>query len=234
VALLDDANGDGLGDFLIGALGDGGGGAGSGSAYLLYGPLTGTIGLGSADLTMVGENAGDQVGYAVSSAGDTNADGYDDCLLGAPYHDYAATDSGAAYVVLGGSRSGSLDLSAADAKVGGEGGDDGAGWSVAPAGDMDGDGDDDVLIGAALEDAGGTGAGAAYLMYGPLAALTSLATADAKFIGEREGDYAGNSVASVGDVSGDGKGDVMIGAPYEDYGANTRSGSAYLLLGQGL
>lgn len=234
VALVGDANGDGLGDALVGALGDGTGGAGAGAAYLLYGPLSGSIGLGAADLVMIGENAGDQLGYAVSTAGDTNADGYDDCLLGAPYHDYSATDSGAAYVVLGGVRSGSLDLSAADAKAGGEGGDDGAGWSVAPAGDMDGDGDDDVLIGGALEDAGGTGAGAAYLMYGPLAALTSLALSDAKFIGEREGDYAGNSIASVGDVSGDGKGDVMVGAPYEDYGSYTRSGSAYLLLGQGL
>ena len=99
---------------------------------------------------------------------------------------------------------------------------------------MDGDGDADVLIGAVIEDSAATNAGAAYLMYGPLAPFTGLASADAKLTGERDSDYAGNSLASVGDVDGDGNGDVLLGAPYEDYGVGTRSGSAYLVLGQGL
>ncbi|GDX83630.1 hypothetical protein LBMAG42_54410 [Deltaproteobacteria bacterium] len=234
VAMAGDVDGDGVDDVTIGAIGDGGGGAGAGAAYVVYGPCSGSIDLGAADLSLIGENIGDQAGYAVAGGGDENGDGYADVLVGAPYHDYGAADSGAAYVVLGGTHAGSVDLSAADAKVAGEGGDDGAGWSLANAGDMDGDGDDDVLIGAALEDGGGTSAGAAYLMYGPLAAFTSLTAADAKLTGERDSDYAGNGVASVGDADGDGNGDVLIGAPYEDYGTDSRAGSAYLVLGQGL
>ncbi len=235
VAMLGDVDGDGWDDVAIGAVGDAGGGAGAGAAYVLYGPFSGDVDLGAADLTLVGENASDQAGYAVAGGGDENGDGYTDVLVGAPYHDYGAADAGAAYVVRGGTHAaGTLDLSAADAKVAGEGGDDGAGWALANAGDMDGDGDDDVLIGAVLEDTGGTSAGAAYLMYGPLASFTSLTAADAKLTGERDSDYAGNSLASVGDTNGDGKGDVLVGAPYEDYGVGSKAGSAYLVLGQGL
>ncbi|MSQ03731.1 MAG: hypothetical protein EXR71_17905 [Myxococcales bacterium] len=234
VAVLGDVDGDGADDLAIGAIGDAGGGTGAGAAYVLYGPLSSDQDLGSADLTLLGENAGDQAGYAVQSGGDTNGDGYADVLVGAPYHDYGAADSGGAYVILGGMHAGTVDLSAADAKVAGEGGDDGAGWSLASAGDMDGDGDDDVLIGAVLEDSAGTSAGAAYLMYGPLAAFTSLTAADAKLTGERDNDYAGNGLAAVGDVDGDSNGDVLVGAPYEDYGVGSRAGSAYLVLGQGL
>jgi hypothetical protein len=235
VAMLGDVDGDGWDDVGLGAIGDAAGGAGAGAAYVLYGPFSGDVDLGSADLTLVGENAGDQAGYAVAGGGDDNGDGYADVLVGAPYHDYGAADAGAAYVIRGGTHAaGTLDLGAADAKVAGEGGDDGAGWALANAGDMDGDGDDDVLIGAVLEDTGGTSAGAAYLMYGPLASFTSLTAADAKLTGERDSDYAGNSLASVGDTNGDGKGDVLVGAPYEDYGVGSKSGSTYLVLGQGL
>ncbi len=234
VALVGDSNGDGLGDVLVGAVGDGSGGAGAGAAYLLLGPVSGDVDLGSADLTCVGENLGDQAGYAVSTAGDTNSDGYDDFLVGAPYYDYGAADAGAAYLLLGNAHSGNFDLSGADGAVAGEGGDDGAGWAVAPAGDMDGDGDDDILVGSVLEDAGGNNAGAAYLVYGPVSGFATLLSASAKLIGEREGDYAGNTIAGVGDTNGDGKSDILVGAPYEDYGVGSRSGSAYLLLGQGI
>ncbi len=229
-----DTDGDGVDDAVVGAYGESTGGAAAGAAYLLLGPLSGTIDLSAADATFIGEERADDAGCAVSPAGDTDGDGLADVLVGAYGNDYGGSGTGAAYVLLGGAHAGEVDLSAADAKVVGEHSDDNAGWSLSTAGDMDGDLRDDILIGAHREDAGGSASGSVYLVYGPIASLYDLGSADAKLTGERSDDYAGSSVAGVGDTDGDGKGDILVGAPNEDYGANYLGGSAYLVLGTGL
>ena len=224
-----DVNGDGFDDVLIGAYGADGA---AGRTYLVHGPLSGSASLASATAILYGENSGDNAGAAVSSAGDTDGDGLSDILIGAYNHDYGGSNTGAAYVVLG-PVGGGLDLSAADSKLVGEDSDDNAGWSVASAGDMDGDGQDDLLIGAFREDTGGGSAGAAYLAYGPPAALVTLRTADAKLYGAAN-DYAGYSIAAVGDTDGDGKADVLVGGIYADTGGSYLCGSAWLVRGTGL
>ena len=123
------------------------------------------------------------------------------------------------------------DLSAADASFWGEDANNGSGCSVASAGDVNGDGRDDILIGA---HGSGSGAGQTYLILGRAAADWGmdfdLSNADASFWGEDGGDRAGESVASAGDVNGDGRDDFLIGARGDDDGG-TSAGQTYLLLG---
>ena len=120
----------------------------------------------------------------------------------------------------------------ADYRFSGEESRDYAGGSVASPGDVDGDGLDDILIGADGEDSGGGDAGAAYLILASGLGSDSdidLALSDYKFIGETGGDSAGHSVASAGDVDGDGLADLLIGANNHSE-VGTDAGAAYLLL----
>jgi hypothetical protein len=229
VASAGDTDLDGYGDVIIGAYGADGA---AGRSYLVRGPLS-SISLSAATAVFLGENTGDQSGAAVSSAGDTDGDGFADLLIGAYTHDYGGSNTGAAYVVFG-PISGSLDLSLADAKLVGEDSDDNAGWSVASAGDMDGDAQDDLLIGAFREDTGGTAAGSVYLVYGPPAGIMPLQSANAKLIGTDDNGYAGSSVTVLGDTDGDGKADVLVGGPYADTGGSYLCGTAWLVRGTGL
>jgi hypothetical protein len=216
-----DFNNDGNDDLVIGALGEGS----SGAVYLVYGPVSGTSSLAAADSKLTGEAAGDQAGERVA-AGDLNGDGSDDLIIGVPDESSAASLAGAVYVVLAPVPTGSL--STADAKLTGGAAGDLAGNSVA-AGDLDGDGTDDLLIGATDERTAGSQAGAAYVAYGPVSGTSSLAAADAKLIGEAAGDIAAGSLAA-GDVNGDGVSDLIVGARLQD-GGGTNAGAAYVVYG---
>jgi len=225
-----DVDGDGVGDVLVGACGQDAGGTDSGAAYLVLGPATGTVDLSAADTKFVGESERDEAGYALAT-GDVDGDGIGDILVGAYGQDAGGSYSGAAYLVLG-PTTGWVDLSsAADAKFVGEVTGDFAGCNLA-SGDIDGDGVGDVLVGAYGQDADGTDSGAAYLVLGPATGTVDLSEADAKFVGEEDADFAGSSL-TVGDIDGDGVGDVLVGAHDEDEGGSN-AGAAYLLFGGGL
>jgi hypothetical protein len=161
--------------------------------------------------------------------GDVDGDGLGDVLVGAYLSSAGGAQSGIAYLVLGG-RSGTIPLASADARLLGEDAADGAGMSVAGAGDVDGDGLADLLVGAfGVDDAGGQ-SGAAYLVRGAPSGDLDLSLADARLTGESGGDYAGYSVAGAGDVDADGFADVLVGAPSRDDGT-TDNGVAYLVRG---
>ena len=227
-----DTNGDGLDDILTGADGEDSGGFWSGAVYLMLGPTSGTVDLADADAKLAGEASGDFAGTSVSSAGDVDADGLDDILVGSISHGTGGVDAGAAYLVLG-PLTGESSLADAEAVFIGEDSSDYAGICVSSAGDVDGEGHDDVLVGADGQDAGGSGAGAAYLLFGPLSGAIDLADADARFVGEASGDSAGFDLAGAGAVNGDGFEDVLIGAYGEDSGGSA-AGAAYLLYGGGM
>lgn len=174
VSSAGDFNGDGFDDLVVGAPRNDNGGSNAGAAYVVFGSAApDSINLSAipagAGFKITGENAGDEAGISVSSAGDVNGDGFDDLIIGANGND---GNAGAAYVVFGSATppaSINLDTIAAGNggfKITGENTDDGAGWSVSAAGDIDNDGYDDLIVGAPGNDEGGGGAGAAYVIYG--------------------------------------------------------------------
>ncbi|MDI3337928.1 peptidoglycan DD-metalloendopeptidase family protein [Defluviimonas aestuarii] len=194
-------------------------------------------------LTINGIDAGDISGYAVSSAGDVNGDGFDDLLIGAPGGDTTGFNAGESYVVFGGaSLPASLDLSSLDGTNGfiingiDAGGSSGA--SVSSAGDVNGDGFDDLLIGASSADPNGqSSAGESYVVFGGASLPASLDLSSLNgtngFVinGIDSGDDSGYSVSSAGDVNGDGFDDLLIGALGGDPNGQANAGESYVVYG---
>ncbi|MCK6526853.1 integrin alpha [Myxococcota bacterium] len=229
VAGAGDVDGDGFDDLLVSAPYADPGGAQTGAAYLVLGPVSGDLDLAEADAILSGESEGDRAGAALAPAGDVNDDGYDDILVGSPSRDDGATNTGCAYLVLG-PVYGAVSLAGADAKRVGHAESDQAGTSVAAAGDLDGDGYGDVLIGAIGADGETFSTGVAYLVRGPFGGTADVTTADARLVGQSMNDRAGAAVAGVGDVDGDGADDVLVGAPWADLGG-TDAGVVYMVGG---
>jgi len=224
-----DINGDGITDILIGANQELNG-PDPGYAYVLYGPVSGSFDLSSADARYVGEDQYDDAGRAVAIVGDVNADGYDDILVGAPYHDDPALSSGSAYLVYGPAY-GWNDLSSADAKFTGEDSGDQAGDGVAGVGDINSDGYDDILIGAQMQSDNGYWTGTVYLMHGPIYGTIGLGMADAILRGDAYHEHAGETATAAGDLNADGVPDILISAQPCFYCGGTLPGTAYVVYG---
>ena len=220
VGTAGDVNGDGYSDVIVGAIGNGAAGMNAGRAYVYFGgPAPDAL----PDLTLTGEAAGDWFGRSVGTAGDVNGDGYADVIVGADQNDVGGTNAGRAYVYFGGPAADAV----ADLTLTGEVAGDFFGGSVGTSGDVNGDGYADLIVGASLNDAGGTTAGRAYVYFGGPAAD---AVADLTLTGEMAGDMFGYSVGAGGDVNGDGYGDVIVGARGNSAGGAS-AGRAYVFFG---
>ena len=227
LATGDDLDGDGILDLIVSAPTSALSGTDAGAVYVFLGPVTGAVSASSADLILTGEAAGDEAG-PVAFVGDVDQDGLGDFVVGAPYHDAAGTDAGRAYLWLGVTSTGTASLGSADLTLDGEDAGDLAGWSVARGGDNDGDGIDDVIIGARYAAGRYTYTGTAYWFSGAtMTGAAGLAAADTHIIGSASGDYLGIGVASAGDVDADGYDDVLVTAT----GAASDAGEVYLFYG---
>jgi hypothetical protein len=202
---------------------------------------------GDNGVKFVGVSYYDQLGYSVSNAGDVNGDGYDDVILGAPYGDAGGSSSGESYVVFGGSdiagHSGNFYLSDLDGsdgfRIDGDSSYDNSGYSVSGVGDVNGDGYDDVLVGAYAADGSYTYAGQTYVIFGG-STVGSSGSIDVDDLdgsngfvinGDSYAEYSGISVSGAGDFNGDGYDDILIGASQGDPNGDTYGGESYLVYG---
>ena len=242
VASAGDFNGDGFDDVIVGAhLDSNNGESSSGSAFIFFGqnPVSQIILRADADADIIldGQGTQDFFGASVASAGDFNGDGFDDVIIGASNdNNNGQLSSGSAFLFFGQIPVGQLTLRAdadADVILDGQSADDLFGISVASAGDFNGDGFDDVIVGAERDDNNGeSDSGSAFIFFGsnPVGQLTLRADADADIIldGQSSGDNFGGSVASAGDYNGDGLVDVIVGAHFDDNNGELVSGSAFM------
>ena len=190
-----------------------------------------------ADATWTGETSYDYAGRTISGNADVNGDGYPDLLVGAyGSDDGGASGTGESYLLLGGATrwSGDAGLYSADASWVGTASLEYTSLELGLIPDMDGDGYDEIAIGTYENYEVATDAGKLYLIYGEAAASwgldASLSTADASWLGEDEYDRVGRAVAGLGDVDGDGLGDLLIGGCWNS-SVNYKGGEAYLILG---
>jgi VCBS repeat-containing protein len=268
VSSAGDVNGDGFDDLIIGAQGSDGSTSfiiSRGEAFVVFGKATGFGNIDVAATNLVTSGQGfrvfgadpyDQAGLSVSSAGDINGDGFDDLIIGAFGADDPTTqifDRGEAIVVFGKATGfGDIDVSAPNFATSGQGfrvfGEDVAdfaGVSVSSAGDVNGDGFDDLIIGAQGSDGSAnskSAVGEAIVVFGKAAGFGDIDLSAANFATSGQGfrifgadayDRAGFSVSSAGDINGDGFDDLIIGAPAGDGSANARAntGEAIVIFG---
>jgi gliding motility-associated-like protein len=218
-----DINGDGYSDIVIGAHQYDNGQTDEGAVFVYKGSASGIV---TAPVAILESNQdGAFFGREVKSAGDVNADGYSDIIVGAYGYDNGQTDEGAAYIFHGNASGINttpaiiLESNQATSYFG---------QSAAGAGDVNGDGYSDVIVGAAQFDNTFGDDGASFIYYGSATGIN--ATAALILYGSQASSRFGYEVSCAGDINGDGFSDIVIGSYFYDNG-QTDEGAAYMYYG---
>ncbi|MDB9438435.1 DUF4114 domain-containing protein [Dolichospermum lemmermannii CS-548] len=247
VSNIGDINGDGIDDLAIGTPFANNN---SGAAYVVFGSkdpnyFSNPIELSNLEpsqgFTMKGNQSGDNVGWAVSSAGDFNGDGVKDLLIGATHpSDDGTANKGEAYIIFGkkdGDFASTVDILAIISDN-----PNNLGYSVSDAGDINGDKIDDIILGAPSANTNGDNSGSSFVIYGrktdstnPLTSniinVSNLNSSDGFTINGQAGDQSGFSVSKAGDINGDGIGDLIIGAKDGNPNDKESAGRSYVVFG---
>ena len=253
VSSAGDFNGDGKADMLVSAYFNDTAGTNAGMTYVVLGK-TGNVAVDLENIknnvggfAIKGENISDFSGVSVSSGGDINGDGLGDIIIGAVIGGSAnATPySGKTYVVFGrNTANATIDLAQVAAGVGGfaivsNTADEQSGHSVSSAGDINGDGLADIILGAPFKtESGGVNTGHSFVVYGKSSTtqvnLTDVGNNIGGFaiIGQGAQDLSGYSVGAAGDINGDGLADLIVGAHgYDAAHSNVLTGRSYIIFG---
>jgi len=229
VTNLGDVDGDGFLDFGYGVPGEdlGGTAIGAGAFAIMTGNGTADRPGANGFSRVFGIQAGENLGFSLSGAGDLNGDGLDDFLVGAPnWDDGAVADVGRVYVYFG--RSGNSPVIAGELR--GTQADARFGTAVAGAGDINLDGFADVLVGSPLfDDAGRVNSGQVQVFFGGSGGVFNTAP-DATLAPTAANSLFGASLAGGGDVNGDGFSDFVVGVPQASVG-QTGEGAGLLYFG---
>lgn len=218
LASTPDLDGDGLPELAVGEPG------GTTGRVLVYDGAPGSLALLT---TLTGSEAGARYGAALGGTGDLDGDGDSELLVGAPESSLTASEAGAAYLVEGASAT-AMEAGVVSDTMEGDLAAGRFGIKLAAAGDLDNDGFDDLAVGAPAHSGAGALAGAAYVFHGSETGLST--TAGATMYGEAAGDALGSSLASAGDVNGDGYDALLVAAPTHDT-AGSNAGRVYLYEG---
>ena len=247
VAALGDLDGDGVGDLAVGAYADADGGPSRGAVWVLFLNPDGTVKTHQKISDTEGGftgilHDGDLFGSSLAALGDLDGNGVGDLAVGAYGDNDGGRGRGAVWVLFlntdgtvkthqkisdtEGGFTGTLDNS------------DSFGFSAAALGDLDGDGVGDLAVGVIFDDDGGGNRGAVWVLFlnpdGTVNYHQKISSTEGGFTGILDNhDWFGLSVASLGDLDGDGRSDLAVGASRDDDGGPNR-GAVWVLFLDGV
>lgn len=241
-AAIGDLDGDGVTDLVVGARGDDDGGENRGAVWILFLNSDGTVKayqkISNTEGGFTGAlNDGDAFGSSVTSLGDLDGDSVTDLAVGARTDDDGATNSGAVWILFlnsDGTVKNHQKISATEGNlIGLPHADNYFGQSVASLGDLDGDEVTDIVVGAFYDNDGGPSTGAVWILFlntdGTVKAQQKISDTQGNFTGHLDDyDHFGVSVASLGDLDGDGTIDIAVGSFWDD-DSGSNHGAVWIL-----